>query len=87
MEARAKSEDSITNAVTELITVPANFNGGSEEQASGSKKLRGWFSEGIRHEACRRKDQIEGSRRFLQGACEEPLPLLRPCHESHDDQY
>jgi len=45
--------------------VSGNSNGrSSEEQASGSKRLCGWFSEGIRHEDCGRKHNAEASRRF-----------------------
>lgn len=61
-------------------------NGRSEEHASGSERLCGWFSEGIRHEHSGRKHKIEGSRRFEWGSCKKPLSLLRPCHENHDDQ-
>jgi len=63
-----------------------NFDGRSEEQASGSKGLCGWFSQGIRHEHCWRKNNIEGSRRFQWCASQKSLPFLWPLHESPHEQ-
>jgi len=57
------------------------WDGRSEEQASGSEELCGWFSKRIRHEHCWRNHNIEGSRRFLWSAPQKSLPLMWSLHE------